>query len=101
MTRAHLRNILLAVALIAAFGWVRMPVEQRLEESLREAHFRAPALDITMRERLGQSTYVAAMGGFRSLIATWQAIQAFTVQPHMRYTSSSLATNPTTFSKNR
>ncbi len=78
MTRAHLRNILLAVALIAAFGWVRMPVEQRLEESLREAHFRAPALDITMRERLGQSTYVAAMGGFRSLIATWQAIQAFT-----------------------
>ncbi|MEM0897573.1 MAG: hypothetical protein AAGJ79_11890, partial [Verrucomicrobiota bacterium] len=37
-----------------------------------------PELDVSMREELGQSMYAASVGGFRSVIATWQNIQAFT-----------------------
>ena len=70
----------LAVLLLVVFGAARLPFEQTLETSLRAAHFREGA-DIpndSMREKLGQLGAAAALGGFRSFLATMFELQATT-----------------------
>lgn len=65
-----------ALALILVFGAVRLPVESRLESGLKEAGLRAAALTPEMRERLGQSAFIAALGGYRALVASFLWVAA-------------------------
>lgn len=71
MTRAAI--VILGVLL---FGAVRLPVEHRLSETHRELHFRAVDFNLDLREQLGQLGFVAALSGFRSLVADAVFIQA-------------------------
>ena len=71
MTRAAIG--LLGVLL---FGAVRLPLEHRLSETHREQHFRTVDFDLDLREQLGQLGFVAALSGFRSLVADAVFIQA-------------------------
>jgi tetratricopeptide (TPR) repeat protein len=68
-----------AVAVIASillFGAARMPIEHGLMEAHRELHFRAVDFNLGLREQVGQLGFVAALSGFRSLVADALFIQA-------------------------
>ncbi|MEM7385351.1 MAG: hypothetical protein AAF514_10435 [Verrucomicrobiota bacterium] len=67
----------LALGLLLIFGLVRLPVESGVEEALREAKFREARLDLEMREQLSQWSFAAALGGFRSIVATFLDLQAY------------------------
>jgi hypothetical protein len=58
------------------FGAVRLPMEHALTETHRELHFRAVDFNLDLREQLGQVGFVAALSGFRSLVADALFIQA-------------------------
>lgn len=60
------------------FGLIRLPIEEGLDASHREAHLRTAALDIGLREQIGQLAYAAALSGFRSLVAAFLWIEAHT-----------------------
>ncbi|MEY2585823.1 MAG: hypothetical protein QOD80_1849 [Verrucomicrobiota bacterium] len=61
---------------IVLFGAVRLPLEHGLTEIHRRSHFRAVDFNLDLREQLGQLGFVAALSGFRSLVADALFIQA-------------------------
>lgn len=71
MTRAL--TILLCLLL---FGAVRVPLEHELTETHRRLHFQAIDFNLDLREQLGQLGFVAALSGFRSLVADALFIEA-------------------------
>jgi hypothetical protein len=72
-----MRAVLVAVLLLG-FGLLRLPWELRLENMQREAFFRGAELDLELRESVGQLGFLAALGGFRSLLAAILWIEAHT-----------------------
>ena len=76
-----MRSTRLWIAVVGAlllFGLVRLPIEQNLDANHREAHLRTAALDIGLREQIGQLAFAAALSGFRSLVAAFLWIEAHT-----------------------
>jgi hypothetical protein len=65
-----------AALIILLFGALRLPIENALTNEHRSAYFHRAQLDLDMRERLGQMGFVAALSGFRALIADLLWIQA-------------------------
>jgi hypothetical protein len=68
-----------AVAIILSvllFGLARLPMERGLLEMHRQLHFRTVDFNLDLRERVGQLGFVAALSGFRSLVADALFIQA-------------------------
>lgn len=68
-----------AVAVILGlllFGAARAPMEHALTETHRALHFRAVDFNLDLREQIGQLGFVAALSGFRSLVADAVFIQA-------------------------
>jgi tetratricopeptide (TPR) repeat protein len=61
---------------VLLFGAARLPMEHALTETHRELHFRAVDFNLGLREQLGQLGFVAALSGFRSLVADALFIQA-------------------------
>ncbi len=71
------KSTLLALAIIVTSGVLRLPLEARLEKQLTEHHFREGTPGLDMREQLGQMGFVAAFGGFRSLVASMLDMLAY------------------------
>ncbi len=68
---------LLIVCALLVVGAARLPVEHALFLERTQQHlYSAPPLDLSLREQLGQLGFVAALGGFRSLVANFLFIQA-------------------------
>lgn len=67
-----------AVLLLALCGAAMLPLQIRLAREAAEAHFRKTALDIDLRERVGQAGFLAALSGFRSPLAAMLWIEAHT-----------------------
>ena len=65
-----------AVALLAAFGAAIIPFQLLIQREARAAHFQKTSLDIGLREKVGQSGFLAALSGFRSPIAALLWIEA-------------------------
>jgi hypothetical protein len=65
--------ILLSIVL---FGAVRLPLEHALNQTHRAFHFRSVDFNLDLREQVGQLGFVAALSGFRSLVADVLFIQA-------------------------
>ncbi len=63
---------------VLLFGAARLPLEHALSETHRDLHFQAVDLNLDLREQLGQLGFVAALSGFRSLVADALFIQAHT-----------------------
>jgi hypothetical protein len=76
MRRAALWTVIIAALLV--FGAARLPFEKSLEAAHREAGLRSAALNIELREQIGQLAYAAALSGFRSLVAAFLWIEAHT-----------------------
>lgn len=66
------------IAALLLFGLARLPFEKSLDAAHREAGLRTAALNIELREQIGQLAYAAALSGFRSLVAAFLWIEAHT-----------------------
>lgn len=62
------RQILVVLALLA-FGAAKLPFERRLEAERKAAYFHGAKLDLNLRWQIGQMSFVAALSGFRALVA--------------------------------
>ena len=73
------RRAVIALGVLLVFGAMRLPLELKLERDQRAARFHGVVLDVNLRERLGQMGFLAALSGFRSLVADGLWIHAHTV----------------------
>ncbi|MFZ9940776.1 MAG: hypothetical protein ACO3F7_01350 [Luteolibacter sp.] len=78
-------KILILVVLLLAFGAARMPYERELGKSLRDAGLFPPSLQIGTREKIGQTSSAVALGGLRTLVATFLNLRAFTYFTERRW----------------
>ena len=67
--------LLLVVLALLAFGAARLPVERALLREHRAAYFHGAKLDLHLREQIGQGAFIAALSGFRSVVADLLWIQ--------------------------
>jgi hypothetical protein len=70
---------LIALAIIVLYGIIRMPIEANLSREQKKLHYHGAALNIDMRQRLGQDAFIAALSGFRALVADSLWLQAHSV----------------------
>ncbi len=78
------RNAIVAVALLA-FGAARMPFEAILTQELRTAKLLPQNLEIGTRAKIGQTSAAVALGGLRTLVATFVNLRAFTFFEEQRW----------------
>jgi hypothetical protein len=74
--RAWQRYGILTAALLA-FGAARLPFEAALTRDLRGARLLPEEMDIGTREQIGQTSAAVALGGLRTLVATFLNLRAF------------------------
>ena len=65
-----------AIALLGVFGLFKMPAEIDLDAAQREGGLRITALNLHLREKVGQLGFLAALSGFRSPLAALLWIEA-------------------------
>lgn len=73
------------LGLVLAFGASRMPYEAALRNELRAGGLTPPPLEIETRERIGQTSSAVALGGLRTLVATFLNLRAFTFFQEQRW----------------
>ena len=74
-----LRRIVMAIILLAVAGVARLPFEQKRTRELQARGILEPPLNASLREELGQSFFIAVLGGFRSVVAS--LVELKTIQP--------------------
>jgi hypothetical protein len=67
-----------SILLVALFGACTLPLQSWLSSKAKAAHFQKATFDISLRERVGQSGFMAALSGFRSPLAALLWIEAHT-----------------------
>jgi len=67
---------LIAVVMLAIAGAVLLPWQMELQKLAQQAHFRTAPLNLSLREQIGQSGFLAALSGFRSPLAAFLWIDA-------------------------
>jgi len=61
---------------VLIFGAIRLPIESRLNAEYRAAFFHGAQLNLSLRQQIGQTGFLAALGGFRAAVADYLWIQA-------------------------
>ena len=72
-------RFVVVLVILLAFGAIKLPIERDLHAQDRSAsggHRQGVTLDLDLREQLGQVGFIAALSGFRSIIADVLFIQA-------------------------
>jgi tetratricopeptide (TPR) repeat protein len=67
---------LIALGILVALGGIKLPIERDLAALHRQEHFRGVEFNLDLREILGQLGFVAALSGFRAIVADALFIQA-------------------------
>ena len=70
-----IRGFIVLLSLVL-FGAARLPLEHAISEQHRQLHFRSVDFNLDLREQLGQLGFIAALSGFRSLVADALFVQA-------------------------
>ena len=68
----------IVLAVLIALGALKLPVERNLATLHRQEHFGGVEFNLDLREKLGQLGFVAALSGFRAIVADALFIQAYT-----------------------
>jgi hypothetical protein len=71
-----MRTVVVLAALIG-LGALKLPLEHNLAALHRQEHFRGVEFNLDLREQLGQLGFVAALSGFRAIVADALFIQAY------------------------
>lgn len=66
----------ITVVLLGIFGLLKLPAERSLDAAQRQAGLRNTALNLDLREMVGQMGFLAALSGFRSPLAAILWIEA-------------------------
>jgi len=61
---------LYAFLILVAGGLIRLPLERAFSKELQERQLAEERLNLSLRDELGQSFFIAVLGGFRSLVAS-------------------------------
>src|SRR6266513_4833678 len=64
------------VIILFVFGAIKLPAERAIFAQHRQEHFRSVEFNLDLREKLGQLGFIAALSGFRSIVADMLFIQA-------------------------
>src|SRR6267143_4771834 len=64
------------LAVLIGLGTLKLPIERNLAALHRQEHFRGVEFNLDLREKLGQLGFIAALSGFRSIVADGLFIQA-------------------------
>jgi hypothetical protein len=67
---------LITLAVLIVMGLLKLPVERDLAGLHRQEHFRGVEFNLDLREKLGQLGFIAALSGFRAIVADALFIQA-------------------------
>jgi hypothetical protein len=67
---------LVALAILLALGAFKLPVERDLAALHRHERFRGVEFNLDLREKIGQLGFIAALSGFRAIVADALFIQA-------------------------
>ena len=70
-------RILVALAVLIAVGLLKLPVERNLATLHQQEHFRSVEFNLDLREKIGQLGFIAALSGFRAIVADALFIQAY------------------------
>jgi len=70
------RRLAIVFFALLVFGAVKLRFEEALEAQHRAAFFHGARLDLSLREQIGQTGFIAALSGFRSLVADMLYIHA-------------------------
>src|SRR5262249_54074632 len=68
---------LIALGLLIVMGLLKLPVERDLATLHRQEHFRGVEFNLDLREKIGQLGFIAALSGFRAIVADALFIQAY------------------------
>ena len=79
------KSSLIALLIVVAGGVLRLPLEQRYTEGLRKQKLLEEPLNVSMRDKLGQTFFIAVLGGFRSVVASLVELKAFTAWQHSNW----------------
>ena len=71
-----MKRIAAILVLLLLLGAVKLPLERQLSDAHRAAFFHGAKLDISLREQIGQGAFLAALSGFRGVIADVLALEA-------------------------
>ena len=69
-------RILLVLLILIVLGAIKLPIERDLAVIHRQEHFRGVEFNLDLREKLGQLGFIAALSGFRAIVADALFIQA-------------------------
>ncbi|MEX2579085.1 MAG: hypothetical protein WD342_08500 [Verrucomicrobiales bacterium] len=70
-------RFVLVIAVLAVFGLIRVPVEERIRDGLVSANLLLPPPGQGAMEQMSQSALIGTLGGLRSLVATYLVLEAF------------------------
>ncbi|WAC21400.1 hypothetical protein OVA24_08370 [Luteolibacter sp. SL250] len=73
-----LRKILIVMVALLVAGAVRAPLELAMTKELRDSRLLPEPLDLDAREKIGQTGFAVALGGLRTLVATFYNLRAYT-----------------------
>ena len=82
--------------LLLVFGAVRLPLETRMTQENRSANFGNAPVNLSLREKIGQLGFLAALSGFRTLVADLLWIQAHADWQRVEYGPMNLIFNTVT-----
>jgi tetratricopeptide (TPR) repeat protein len=69
---------IIVLAVLIGLGFLKLPIERNLAELHRQEHFRGVEFNLDLREKIGQLGFVAALSGFRAIVADGLFLQAYT-----------------------
>jgi hypothetical protein len=84
-TRLSPLRIAGAIVILACVGALLLPWQVRLQKEGKQAGFRSVALNLSLREQLGQSGFLAALSGFRAPVAAFLWIQSHMAWEHTEW----------------
>jgi len=65
-----------SLAILVVFGFLKIPFESQTEQKLKDKGFRDWVPNMSAREQLTQASFIGAIGGFRSLVASIYDLRA-------------------------
>jgi len=71
-----MKKVLLPLLLLLGFGWLKAPMERALHQAQSAQGFQLARLHLNTRAQLGQGGFIAALSGFRALMADLLWIRA-------------------------
>lgn len=79
------KSLFFALAVIIAGGALRLPLEQRYTTEMRRKNLLETPLKVSLRDELGQTAFIAVLGGFRSVVASIMELRAITPWQQSNY----------------